>query len=601
MGLEDDSRISRVLASIVDFSDDAIITKTLDGHITSWNRGAEKIFGYSADEVIGKHITILFPPERLDEEPRILESIRNGHIVDHYETERVRKDGSIVHLSLIISATRDANGQIIGILKVGRDITIKRRTEEVESRMADIIRLSDDAIYTKSLQGVITTWNAGAEKIFGYTRQEAIGKNVKMLIPQGRWDEEPMIIQRVSQGESIEHYETERVSKSGKIINMSLSVSPVKGSTGGVTGVLLVGRDITHKRKEAELQNWLASIINFSDDAIISKTLEGFITSWNIGAERIFGYSAGEVIGKHVSILIPAGRIDEEPEIIRKVSSGQYIDHYVTQRRRKDGSIVDISLTVSPVKDAEGRIVGVSKIARDITQQKRADEAIRVLNRELEAFSYTVAHDLRSPLRSVLSYSEMLLNRHGALIPEDGRQMLDRIIRQSQRMDILIRDILALSQLGAQALQKTQVDMEALAKEAVEEARVHYAGRSITITLKPIPPVHGDRSVLKQVWANLIGNAVKYSRHKAETSIEVGSTAADEGTIYYVKDNGIGFDMTYAAQVFKAFQRLHNHKEYEGTGVGLAIVEQIVVKHGGRVWAEAQPGEGATFFFLLPN
>ena len=602
MNKSDNSEVYRVLASIVNFSDDGIITKTLEGVITSWNRGAEKIFGYKAHEVIGKHISVLIPPDRLEEEPEIIARIRRGELVDHYETQRRRKDGSMVHISLVVSATKDDDGNIIGILKIARDITLKKRADEIQKRMADIITLSDDGIYTKTMDGVITSWNKGAEKIYGYPRSEMVGKHVSLLIPPQRFDEEPMIMDRIARGESIDHYETERVTRDGKIVNISLSVSPVKESGERITGALIVARDITLTKRATERETWLASIINFSDDAIISKTLEGIITSWNRGAERIFGYTPDEVIGKHISILIPPGRTDEEPEIISKVSRGQYIHHYVTERMRKDGTTVNISLTVSPVKNAHGNIVGVSKIARDITEQKKREDEIKMLNRELEAFNYTVAHDLRSPLRAVMNYSQILLDKHTAVLPDDARHMVGRIVRQSQRMDVLIEDLMALSRLGLQPLEKSTIDMAALVKETVDEIQAHGNGKRLKINIHTLHNAWGDRSLLKQVWDNLIGNAVKYSRKtSAATIIDIGYTLADNNIVFYVRDNGIGFDMNYAPKLFKAFQRLHNNSEYEGTGIGLAIVDQIISKHGRKVWAEATPGQGATFYFSLPQ
>lgn len=600
MSGSDSKDVHRILTDIVNFSDDAIVTKTLDGIITSWNRGAEKIFGYDAAEIVGKHISILIPPEKLDEEPEILRKIGRGEFVDHYETDRLRKDGSRVHISLTLSPTRDSDGKVMGILKIARDITVRRKAEEIQGRMADIINLSDDAIITKTLQGVVTSWNHGAEKIFGYSRDEVLGKNVSLLIPQGKQDEEPEIINSVSKGNYIEHYETERLRKDGTLVYISLSVSPIKNTSGTVTGILKIARDVTLRQKAEETQRRLASIINFSDDAIVSKNLEGIITSWNAGAEKIFGYSQDEVIGKPITIIIPREKLHEEPEILRKIGSGEYIHHYVTDRVRKDGSIVHISLTVSPIKDSNGRVTGISKIARDITEQKKKEAEIKLLNQELEAFNYSVAHDLRSPLRSILNYSQMLQERYGRVLEQDGAQIIERIIRKSQRMDVLIHDLLTLSRLGRKELHKTDIDVESMVREIADEIKAQPDSAMPTIHFRDLMHAYGDKSLLKQVWENLISNAIKYSRKKDVTMIEIGSTTANSSITYYIRDNGVGFDMKYADKLFIPFQRLHNTGEYEGTGIGLAIVEQIISKHGGNTWAEGKPGEGATFYFSLP-
>lgn len=600
MSGSDSKDVHRILTDIVNFSDDAIVTKTLDGIITSWNRGAEKIFGYDAAEIVGKHISILIPPEKLDEEPEILRKIGRGEFVDHYETDRLRKDGSRVHISLTLSPTRDSDGKVMGILKIARDITVRRKAEEIQARMADIINLSDDAIITKTLQGIVTSWNHGAEKIFGYSRDEVLGKNVSLLIPQGKQDEEPEIINSVSKGNYIEHYETERLRKDGTLVYISLSVSPIKNTSGTVTGILKIARDVTLRQKAEETQRRLASIINFSDDAIVSKNLEGIITSWNAGAEKIFGYSQDEVIGKPITIIIPREKLHEEPEILRRIGSGEYIHHYVTDRVRKDGSIVHISLTVSPIKDSNGRVTGISKIARDITEQKKKEAEIKLLNQELEAFNYSVAHDLRSPLRSILNYSQMLQERYGRVLEQDGAQIIERIIRKSQRMDVLIHDLLTLSRLGRKELHKTDIDVESMVREIADEIKAQPDSAMPTIHFRDLMHAYGDKSLLKQVWENLISNAIKYSRKKDVTMIEIGSTTANSSITYYIRDNGVGFDMKYADKLFIPFQRLHNTGEYEGTGIGLAIVEQIISKHGGNTWAEGKPGEGATFYFSLP-
>src|SRR5215213_8276372 len=236
------------LAAIIESAEDAVITKTLQGVITSWNPGAERIFGYTADEVVGKPITILFPEDHLDEEPNILARIRAGERVEHYETVRVRKDGSLVDISLTVSPIRGPDGRIVGASKIARDITARRQAELARARLAAIIESADDAIITKTLQGVITSWNPGAERIFGYTAEEAVGRPVTMLIPEERPDEEPGILGRLVRGERVEHYETVRVRKDGSRLNVSLTVSPVRGPDGRIVGASKIARDITDRK-----------------------------------------------------------------------------------------------------------------------------------------------------------------------------------------------------------------------------------------------------------------------------------------------------------------------------------------------------------------
>jgi PAS domain S-box-containing protein len=245
--------------------------------------------------------------------------------------------------------------------------------ERAHFLLTSIVDSSDDAIISKDLNGVVTSWNRSAERLFGYSAEEAIGRTVaELLIPEDRQDEEPTILARLRRGEPVDHFETVRRRKDGTKLEISLTISPVKDAAGNIVGASKIARDITD-RKRAERSNFLLSaIVDSSDDAIISKDLNGFITSWNRSAERLFGYSAEEAIGKTVAeLLIPEDRQDEEPTILARLRRGERVDHFETVRRRKDGTTLDISLTISPVKDGAGNIVGASKIARDITEAKR--------------------------------------------------------------------------------------------------------------------------------------------------------------------------------------------------------------------------------------
>ena len=362
----------------------------------------------------------------------------------------------------------------------------------------------------------------------------------------------------------------------------------------------------------------LAAIISSSDDAIISKTLDGIITSWNHGAERIYGYTAVEMVGRPLAILIPPGRANEEPAILQRIREGGVIDHYETVRVAKDGRMIDVSVTISPIRDGEGHIIGASKIARDITERKRAEARLRHLNEdlerrvlertaelqattdELEAFSYSISHDLRAPLRSIQSFTELLQQDCLAELGEVGRGYVDRIIQAAQRMDQLTRDILSFAQSGRVALSSAPVDMNALVAATVKELEPETKGRRIAWRIADLPAVRGDAGLLRQVWANLLSNALKYTRKRESAAITVTGAATPEGLLFTVADNGVGFDMAYVGKLFEIFERLHPD-QFEGTGVGLAHVRRIVERHGGRIWAEGKPGAGATFSFLLPT
>ena len=262
---------------------------------------------------------------------------------------------------------------------------------------------------SKTLGGIITSWNTTAERVFGYSAREAIGSHITLIIPKDRLPEEAEIIAHVKRGERIEHFDTVRQRKDGTLIDLSLTISPVRDSSGRVVGASKVARDITDRKRSERSTSLLAAIVDSSDDAIISKTLDGIITSWNISAERTFGYRPEEAIGKHITLIIPRDRWDEEASIIERLRRGERVEHFQTVRRRRDTSLVDVSLTISPVKDSAGNIVGASKVARDITAQVRAAEALRGREEEFRRLSQSLDTEVRSRTRELQELSWQLM------------------------------------------------------------------------------------------------------------------------------------------------------------------------------------------------
>ncbi len=365
-----------LLSAIIESADDAIISKTLEGVITSWNKGAERIFGYTAEEVIGKPITILIPDDHLDEEPAILARVRAGERIEHYETVRVRKDGTLVDISLTVSPIKDAEGRIIGASKIARDISVRRDVDSRLREQAEVINQAYDAIFLRDASNAITFWNRGAMRTYGYTKAEAIGRSPHALlktVPSIPLEEIYESLWRDGHWEG----ELRHTRKDGEQIIVETRWATVTDEQGEVASILEITRDVTERKRAEERLLQVAAIVENSDDAIISKNLDGIILSWNPAAERLYDYTAEEAVGQPVTMLIPPDMPDEEPRILEQIRRGVRVDHYETVRQRKDGSILDVSLTVSPVKDAEGRIIGASKIARDITERKRNEEQLR--------------------------------------------------------------------------------------------------------------------------------------------------------------------------------------------------------------------------------
>jgi PAS domain S-box-containing protein len=359
------------------------------------------------------------------------------------------------------------------------------------------------------------------------------------------------------------------------------------------------------RRRSDEQRFQLAAIVESSGDAIIGSTLSGTIESWNKGAERLFGYSADDVTGRPLALLTHAGS-DGEQALIARVARGEHVGAFETVRRRKDGSDVDVSVTISPIRDSRGEVVGASIIARDISAWKRAQmdtqrarEHAEAANRELETFSYSIAHDLRAPLRAIDGFSSLLLDDYGALIDAAGHTHLQRVRNAAQHMGRLIDSLLALSRVSRVSIRSEAVPLDGIARDVVQRLRESEPDRVVDIVIGQGMTAIGDSALLGAVVENLLGNAWKFTRQEANARIEFGSIDEGGRATYFVRDNGAGFDMAFAAKLFGVFQRLHLASEYEGTGVGLATAHRIIHRHGGRIWAEGKVSGGACFYFTL--
>jgi PAS domain S-box-containing protein len=365
-------------------------------------------------------------------------------------------------------------------------------------------------------------------------------------------------------------------------------------------------RDITERRQAEEASLRLAAIVESSDDAIISKSLDGVVTSWNAAAERIFGYRAEEMIGQPILRLIPDDRHDEEQRILERLRRGERVDHFETVRRTKDGRLLDVSLTSSPLRNEQGTIIGASKIARNITARKQAEDArtrllaeVQRVNEELEQFAYIVSHDLNEPLRTITNFLQLLTRRLPSSLDAEATEYLAFVEGGAQRLHHLLADLLAYTRAGGQSPEVAAVDGNALVARVVPDLQLAIAESGATITQDPLPTVLGDGARLGQVVQNLIGNALKF-RGPAPPQIHVSAQRDGQQWRFAVRDNGIGIDPAQAGQLFRVFRRLHTRTKYPGTGIGLAICKKIIEQHGGRIWVESEVGKGATFFFTLP-
>ena len=412
-------------------------------------------------------------------------------------------------------------------------------------------------------------------------------------------------------------------------------------------------RDITARAREAKNLRRMATVVRDSNDAITIQDFAGQITAWNRGAELMYGYSEAEALQANIALLTPPGQVREQQDFTRRLIAGETITAFETQRVTKSGRVLDVWLTVTKLMDASGQAIGIASTERDITARKREAESLRLrtaeleaANAELESFAYSVSHDLRAPLRHVQGYVDLLFHEAEGQLSEKGRRYLATITDASRELGVLIDDLLAFSRMGRAQMAEMTVDLNALVAAAIQGLEWAVQGHNIIWKIPPLPAVQADSAMLKLVLLNLLGNAVKFSGPRDPAVIEMGvvegaggseqkseirsqeseggegkaggsgektgvrrQEAEGEGAktsgidagrlIFFVRDNGVGFDSRYAQKLFGVFQRLHRADEFEGTGIGLANVRRIIARHGGRTWAESAVDQGATFFFTL--
>ena len=450
-----------------------------------------------------------------------------------------------------------------------------------------------------------------------------IGILLETLQVQPPWSELPLIV-LTSVGES----------RTAQLLDLTAAVAngitllerPMSAATlwRSVEVALRSRRRQYQVRNLLEVRSKLAAIVEFSDDAIISKDLDGVITSWNRGAEKLFGYTAEEIIGQSVTILIPPERIGEEPQILARLRQGRTIEHYETVRCRKDGTRLNISLTVSPMQDEQGKIIGISKIARDITGRKRAEAALakaqaelvqraidlektvaerttelRATNEQLEAFVYSIAHDLRAPLRSMIHFPELLITEYATGLNETAQEMLRRVQRSAQFMDQLLVDLLAYGRAARGEISLAPVSVQRAWKNALSQCAGEIRQRDAQIeTVTPLPVVEAHEPTLGQCLTNLLGNALKFVRAATQPRIRFSAEERGGFVRLWLEDNGIGIPADQHERIFNVFERVHGTR-YPGTGIGLSIVYKGIERMGGSVGVQSAPGAGARFWIEL--
>src|SRR5271165_975942 len=537
-----------------------------------------------------------------------------------YETEyRIRKsDGEYRHFAARGAPVFQADGSVREWVGTCTDITARKRAEEALRRASAynrrLLEASLDPLVTIGPDGKITDVNEATEAVTDYPRAELIGTDFADNFTNPQEAREGY--ERVFREGFVRDYALEIRHRDGRVTPVVYNASVYRDEAGQVIGVFAAARDITaQKRAEAELRQ-MSRLIDLAPDAIFIRGRDGTIRSWNRGAEQMYGWSREEALG-HISYDLlgtrfPVSLAELEDRLARDGSWEGVLIHSC-----RDGAQIVVASRQVLDREERGEPTDVLEMNSDITERKRAHDELRRLkgeleervvmrtaqleaaNKELESFAYSVSHDLRAPLRAIDGFCQILVTEHAPGLDGEPRRYLQRVSENTRKMGRLIDELLHFSRLGRQAMTRQPVAMADLVRQCLEELRGEREGREVEVILGELPPCRADAALLKQVWLNLLANALKFTRSRAVARIEAGSFARDGETVYFVRDNGVGFDMAYADKLFGVFQRLHRQEDYEGTGVGLALVQRIIHRHGGRVWAEAGPDRGATFFFTL--
>jgi PAS domain S-box-containing protein len=605
---ESNDRIGNILESISDL----FYSLDREWRIVDINRNTQARLCRSREELIGNVIWEVFP--------------ETGDSALFTNFQKAMEESVPVHFEMaskiLPGVWFEAHAYPVaeGLSVYMRDITERKRSDVTNHLLAAIVESSEDAIISKDVNGIINSWNKAAERIFGYTAEEAIGHPVTMLIPPERYDEEPAILDRIMKGQLVDHYETVRQRKDGTLIDLSLTISPIRNAEGLIIGASKIVRDITErKRTEKEIQ-FQAHLLNAVEQAVIATDLKGTILYWNRFAEWLYGWNSAEALGANVIDVIPAADTRETAaEILARLVQGESWSGELLAKK-KDGSVFPIQVTDSPIFGEAGELIGIVGVSIDITDLKRAEEErVRLLERERQArneaeeanslkdeFLATLSHELRNPLNVILGYAEVLLRSEEAKGSPFLKKSAEILKRNALAQSQLVRDLLDLSRLhmGKLSLNREAVSLLTTTGNAVETVQAEAAAKKVE--LKVVAPeevlfVDADPLRIEQVVWNLLHNAVKFTPPGGTVTVRL-SSEANQGVVS-VEDTGEGIARDFIPHVFEMFRQADatSIRRHGGLGIGLALVHQLVQLHNGTVAVSSEgPGQGAQFTIKLP-
>jgi PAS domain S-box-containing protein len=657
--LASEERLRLLLDGVKDY---AIYMLDPEGCVISWNADAENVKGYRAEEVLGQHVSCFYTAkDRESDKPNqeLQKAISQGCFED--QGEQVRKNGSTFWANVVIAPLRDEAGTLRGFSKVVCDITQRKQAEEQLRKAAlyarSLIEASLDPLVTISREGKITDVNRATETVTGVPRERLIGSDFSDYFAEP--EKARQGYEQVFARGSVRDYALAICHTSGSVTDVLYNATLFKNEDGEIEGVFAVARDVTERKRTEEIMLARLRLAEFAPthslDELLRATLDeverltgsaiGFfhfleadqktlsLQSWStrtltelctaVGKGRHYNVEEAGlwvdcirerrpvIHNDYSSVLLRKGVPEGHVKVIRELvvpifrgdrivailGTGNKLQAYNDEDIQTVTLLADLAWEITERKRAEEEVHRLNEELEQRVRQRTAQ--LEAANKELEAFTYSVSHDLRAPLRHISGFSKILTEEYGSSLAPDAQHHLQRIQEGTRRMGLLVDDLLNLGRVGRQELRLQVTGLNSVANETVAELKAECEGRQVEWKIDGLPYVECDPALMKQVFQNLLSNAVKFTRPRSQAIIEVGRKEQEGTPVVFVRDNGVGFHMKYADKLFGVFQRLHRPEDFEGTGVGLATVQRIIQKHGGRIWAEAELDKGATFYFTL--